>query len=159
MHKNNYPKLLEISILVSHDENREDIYRYNMYLGLPYTCLDSITQLVSKGENIKNSDQFHWPVSTREYTGRISITNYLCLLTSFLPALFQTAVPAFVLYPEGISIPVSCTEMYTKKSCETRSQEFTNSKIWIQMFKFWTRNTCNAVNWPTPCWNLFKASV
>lgn len=159
-----YPKLLEISILVSHDENREDIY--NKYRGLPYTCLDSITQLVSKGENIKNSDQFHWPVSTREYTvwsdllyESISITNYLCLLTSFLPALFQTAVPAFVLYPEGISIPVSCTEMYTKKSCETRSQEFTNRKRWIQMFKFWTRNTCNAVNWPTPCWNLFKASV
>lgn len=23
-------------------------------------------------------------------------------------------MPAFVLYPEGISIPVSCTEMYTK---------------------------------------------
>lgn len=47
------------------------------------------------------------------------------LLTSFLPALFQTAVPAFVLYPEGISIPVSCTEMYTKKSFKTtRNQEF-----------------------------------
>lgn len=57
MHKNNYPKLLEILILVSHDENREDIY--NMYLGLPYTCLDSITQLVSKAENIKKSDQIH----------------------------------------------------------------------------------------------------